>query len=136
MAEENRPYVVPMNFALDGDTVILHSAQDGRKWEMLKKNPRICIAWMLGETLAWQDIGVGCSYRVKSKTVMAEGEVEFIDDNDEKIRCLNAIMAQYSDRGFKFSDPSVRNVGIMKVHVKTWSAKEFGANSIPGKKIK
>jgi nitroimidazol reductase NimA-like FMN-containing flavoprotein (pyridoxamine 5'-phosphate oxidase superfamily) len=136
VAEDNKPYVVPMNFAVDGDTVILHSAKEGRKWEALRKNPEICVTWILGEELAWQDALVGCSYRVKSKTVIAEGNVEFVDDYDEKVRCLHVFMSQYSDRSFRFSPPSVRNVGIMRVHVKNWSVKEFGAKAIPSVKLK
>ncbi len=124
------PYVLPMNFALDGDSVILHSAQSGRMWETLKKNPRICINWTLGEKLAWQDASVGCSYRVKSKSVIAEGVAEFIDDYDEKYRCLQVFMSQYSDREFKFNRPAVINVGIIKVKIEKLSAKEFGTNAV------
>ncbi len=134
VADENTPYVVPMNFALDGDTVLLHGAREGRKWEILHKNPKICISWMLGEDLAWQDVQVGCSYRVKSKTVIAEGEAEFVEDFDEKVKCLNVFMTQYSSLSFQFSPPSVRNVGIIRVHVKEWSAKEFGAKATSVKK--
>jgi uncharacterized protein len=129
LSDEHIPYLVPMNFALDGEEVILHGAQEGKKWEIMHRNPKVCLAWMLGEELAWQDIRVGCSYRVKSKTVIAEGEVEFVDDYDEKVRCLAVLMKQYSNLEFKFSTPSVSNVGIMKVHVKSWSAKEFGAKA-------
>ncbi len=136
MSDNNKPYVIPMNFALDGDTVLLHGAREGKKWEILHKNPKICITWMLGEELAWQDVQVGCSYRVKSKTVIAEGEVEFMDDYDEKVRCLNVFMTQYSTLNFQFSPPSVRNVGIMKVHVKEWSAKEFGAKAASSVKLR
>jgi uncharacterized protein len=129
MSENDFPYVLPMNFALDGDSVILHSAQSGRMWETLKKNPKVCINWTLGEDLAWQDVQVGCSYRVKSKSVLVEGTVEFIEDYDEKYRCLLKIMSQYSDREFKFSKPSVVNVGIIKVKFEKISAKEFGAKA-------
>jgi uncharacterized protein len=52
MSENDSPYVLPMNFALDGESVILHSAQSGRMWETLKKNPKVCINWMVGEDLA------------------------------------------------------------------------------------
>lgn len=130
LSNDNVPYVVPMNFALDGDWVILHSAQEGRKWETMQKNPKACITWTLGEELAWQDVEVGCSYRVKSKTVLVEGYVEFVDDSDEKNRCLNLLMAQYSGREFKFSAPSVRNVGVIKVRIEKIRAKEFGAKAI------
>mgnify|MGYP000427533020 FL=1 len=94
MSDGDSPYVLPMNFALDGDTVILHSAQSGRMWETIRKNPKVCINWTLGEELAWQDVRVGCSYRVKSKSVLVEGEVEVIDDYDEKYRMLKETMAQ------------------------------------------
>lgn len=130
MSVDDQPYVLPMNFALEDDCVILHSAQEGRMWESIKKNGKVCINWTLGEDLAWQDVQVGCSYRVKSKSVVVEGTVEFIDDYDEKYRCLGVLMSQYSDREFKFGVPAVKNVGIFKVHIQSITAKEFGAKAI------
>lgn len=130
MSVANVPYVLPMNFALDGNTVILHSAQHGRMWETIQKNPKVCINWTLGEELAWQDEHVGCSYRVKSKTVLVEGTVEIIDDYNEKERMLKVMMAQYSDLEFKFNAPAVRNVGLMKVHIDKITAKEFGTKAV------
>lgn len=130
MSDDNVPYVLPMNFALDGNTVILHSAPEGRMWETIQKNPKVCINWTLGEELAWQDEHVGCSYRVKSKSILVEGPVEFVDDYDEKERILKVLMTQYSDRKFKFNAPAVRNVGIMKVHIEKISGKEFGAKAV------
>uniref|UniRef100_UPI00321800C1 pyridoxamine 5'-phosphate oxidase family protein n=1 Tax=uncultured Draconibacterium sp. TaxID=1573823 RepID=UPI00321800C1 len=130
MSDSDTPYVLPMNFALDGDFVILHSAQEGRMWETIQKNPKVCINWTLGEDLAWQDVQVGCSYRVKSKSVIVEGTVEFIDDFDEKYRCLGLLMKQYSDREFKFGTPAVKNVGILKVSIDKLSAKHFGTKAV------
>ncbi|NQU88378.1 MAG: pyridoxamine 5'-phosphate oxidase family protein [Mariniphaga sp.] len=130
MSENNLPYVLPMNFVLDGEFVILHSAQTGRMWETIKSNPRVCINWTLGEELAYQDEQVGCSYRVKSKSVIIEGEVEIIEDFNEKVRCMELIMTQYSDREFKFNAPAIRNVGVIKVKIKRITGKEFGAKAV------
>jgi hypothetical protein len=129
MSENNMPYVLPMNFALEDDTVILHSAQSGRMWETIKLNGKVCINWTTGDELAWQDVQVGCSYRVKSRSAIVEGEVEFINDFDEKRRCLELLMAQYSKREFKFSGPAVKNVGVLKVKIEKIVAKEFGAKA-------
>ncbi len=126
MSDNNIPYILPLNFAMDGDRVILHSAQHGRMWETIKKNPKVCINWTLGEELAWQDVQVGCSYRVKSKSVMVEGTAEFVDDMEEKERLVKKFMTQYSDLPFKFNEPAIRNVGIILVHIDKLSAKEFG----------
>lgn len=130
MSLNNAPYVLPMNFALEEDTIILHSAQEGRMWETMKQNPQVCINWTLGEELAWQDVRVGCSYRVKSKSVVVEGTIEFINDYDEKYRLLGKIMGQYSDREFKFGKPAVVNVGLMKVHIDKITGKIFGAKAV------
>jgi len=124
------PYLVPMNFALEEDGIILHMAQTGRKWSILDKNPNVCINWISGEKIAWQDIQVGCSYRVKSKSVIVEGQAEQITDFSEKEECMRKIMAQYSDLSFTFSAPSIRNVGVVKVRIKEISAKKFGAKAV------
>lgn len=130
MSVDDTPYVLPMNFAIEEEYVILHSAQEGRMWETINKNPKVCINWTLGEDLAWQDVQVGCSYRVKSKSVNVEGVAEIIDDFDEKYRCLSVIMKQYSDREFKFGTPAVKNVGIIKVRIENIKGKEFGAKAV------
>lgn len=128
MSLNDQPYVLPMNFGFDGDFVILHSAMHGRMWETLQQNPKVSINWTLGEELAWQDVRVGCSYRVKSASVVVEGDAEFIDDYDEKYRCMLKTMAQYSDRPFKFNQPAIRNVGVIKVHIRKISGRRFGVN--------
>ncbi len=130
MSGNGQPYVLPMNFALEDNCVILHSAPEGRMWETIKANPKVCINWTLGENLAWQDVRVGCSYRVKSKSVLVEGEVEFIDNFDERYRCMKLLMAQYSDHEFKFGTPAINNVGVLKVRIDKITAKEFGAKSV------
>jgi uncharacterized protein len=130
MSDNNVPYLLPLNFAMDGDRVILHSAQKGRMWETIKKNPKVCINWILGEELAWQDIQVACSYRVKSRSVMVEGTAETVDDLEEKEKIVRKFMTQYSDLPFKFNEPAIRNVGILLVKIDKLTAKEFGAKSV------
>lgn len=129
MAEGHIPYILPMNFALDGNKVILHSAQEGRKWEILKTNPKICINWTQGESLSWQNEKMACSYTMKSKSVIVEGTAEIVEDYDEKYRLMQVFMKQYSDLEFKFGKPAIRNVGVVLVDIEKISAKEFGATA-------
>lgn len=126
----NQPYVVPMNFGYDSGIIYLHSGQFGRKWDIMKSNSKACITFVLGDDLAYQDEHVGCSWRVKSKSVIAEGNIEFVEDYDEKESILHKLMAQYSDRDFKFSAPAIKNVGVYKMKIESIQAKEFGAKAI------
>jgi nitroimidazol reductase NimA-like FMN-containing flavoprotein (pyridoxamine 5'-phosphate oxidase superfamily) len=127
MSDNDVPYILPMNFCMDGDRVILHSAQQGRMWETIKKNPKVCINWTLGEEIAWQDEQVACSYRVQSKSVIIEGTAEIVDDDVEKERLFKLFMTQYSDLPFKFNAPAIRNVGVLLVPISKLTAKVFGA---------
>jgi nitroimidazol reductase NimA-like FMN-containing flavoprotein (pyridoxamine 5'-phosphate oxidase superfamily) len=83
----------------------------------------------LGEEIAWQDEQVGCSYRVRSKSVIVEGTAEIVGDIAEKERLFKQFMEQYSDLSFKFNAPAIRNVGVLSVTITKLTAKEFGAKA-------
>ena len=124
---DNRPYVVPMNFGYVNGIIYLHSAPTGRIINCLDQNPNVCVTFSIDHELAFQHPEVACSYRMKSKSVVAFGKVQFVEEMEAKREALNIIMRQYSDKEFQYSDPAVRNVKIWVVSVDEISCKEFGA---------
>ena len=48
MCENDLPYVVPMCFGYEKDTIYLHSAKEGEKIDILKSNPNVCIEFDVG----------------------------------------------------------------------------------------
>lgn len=124
---DGTPYVLPMNFGYHEGVIYLHSAQQGRSISILERNPRVCVAFSIDNTLVYQHPDVACSYRMRSKSVIAWGKVAFVDDAEGKVEALNQIMRQYSDKTFRYSDPAIRNVKIWKVAVEEITCKEFGA---------
>ncbi len=127
MVDGNEPYVIPMNFGYKDNIIYLHSAPEGRSIRLLEKNNRVCITFSNGHKLAFQHPQVACSYRMKSRSVIAYGNVNFVEDKEKKVEALNIIMAQYSDKEFQYSDPAVINVKIWTVKIEQISCKEFGA---------
>lgn len=123
---EGNPYVVPMNFGYEDDTLYLHSGPEGGKIEMLERNNHVCITFSHGHKLVYQHEKVACSYSMRSESVMCRGQVHFIEDIDEKRRALNIIMRHYSDKEFTYSDPAVRNVKVWQVPIKKMTGKVFG----------
>lgn len=125
--ENNMPYTLPFNFGFENNTVYLHSAPVGKKISVLRNNPHVCIAFSTAHQLYKQSPEVACSYGMRYKSVLVFGKVEFIEDPAEKIDILNIIMRQYTQRGdFSYSDPSVKNVAVMKVVTDRIEAKAFG----------
>ncbi|MBK7029947.1 MAG: pyridoxamine 5'-phosphate oxidase family protein [Bacteroidales bacterium] len=123
---DNTPYVVPFNFGYEDGVIYLHSSKKGKKIEILKKHPQVCIVFSADHLLHAQSEQVACSYSMHYRSVQAFGEIEFVDDKEEKIRILNMIMKNYSDREFTYNDPSVREVCTFKIVVKRFSGKIFG----------
>jgi nitroimidazol reductase NimA-like FMN-containing flavoprotein (pyridoxamine 5'-phosphate oxidase superfamily) len=60
------------------------------------------------------------------RSVQAFGEVEFVEDREQKIEILNRIMSNYAKQEFTYNEPSLREVSTFKVIVKRFSGKVFG----------
>nr|WP_320117691.1 pyridoxamine 5'-phosphate oxidase family protein [uncultured Marinifilum sp.] len=124
---DNKPYVVPMNFGYHDEYIYLHGADFGKLIECMKANPEVCITFCTPVKLVYQNEHVACSYRMKGKSVVARGKVEFITDYDQKVDALNITMAQYTDKKFTYNSPAVRNVEIYRLKPEELTAKEFAA---------
>ena len=132
--EEGLPYVIPMNFGYAHNTIYLHSAPEGGSVQSLKNNPEVCITFCTDQSLVYQHENVACSYRMQGESVICRGKVVFEHDPAEKVKALDILMQQYSDRPFTYSSPAVKNVMIWKVVIERLSAKSFGAPNPKAKK--
>jgi nitroimidazol reductase NimA-like FMN-containing flavoprotein (pyridoxamine 5'-phosphate oxidase superfamily) len=112
--------------AKDG-SLYLHSAQEGRSISILNRNPRVCISFCPTTELAYQNVEVACSYRMRASSVICWGNVVFEEDYDKKVEALDILMKQYTDRPFAYGRPAVLNVKIWRVDIDEISCKEFGA---------
>jgi hypothetical protein len=112
---EGAPYVLPMNFGYYDNIVYLHSAQHGKKMDILRKNPRVVLAFSTDYLLRFQNEEVACSYSMKYRSILIYGEIEFIDDPDAKKEAMNVVMRQYTGKDFSYNMPAIREVCIYKV---------------------
>ncbi|MCX7697827.1 MAG: pyridoxamine 5'-phosphate oxidase family protein [Bacteroidales bacterium] len=113
-----KPYVVPMNFGYENHTLFFHGYGEGKKIQILKINPNVCIAFSTSEELVWQHEDVACSYFMKYKSVLVEGKVYFVEDLEEKRKILNIIMKHYTGRdNFQYNIPALKNVCVFYVPI-------------------
>ena len=121
-----KPYVVAMNFGFADQVIYLHSAQNGKKIEILKDNPAVCINFSTDHELRYQHEEVACSWNMKYRSVLCYGNVKFVEDPTEKIRILNVIMNHYAGKDFTYNDPAIREVNCWIVPVDTMEGRAFG----------
>ena len=117
MSDGNQPYVVPLCFGYDGTALYFHSARDGRKLDILHRNPRVCVEFdAMGEVTEAED---ACSWGLAYQSVIAFGTAQLVDDPEEKRKGLHLLMAQYARPGqeFSFPDANVGRTTVIKVVV-------------------
>lgn len=124
--QDNKPYVIPMNFGFSENTVLLHSSKHGKKIDILKNKPDVCLVFSTDHQLSWQSEQVACSWSMKYRSVLAYGKVEFVADLAEKEVVFHQFMKNYSPKDFKFSKPSLEEVLVIKVPIDKFEGRAYG----------
>jgi len=127
MIDNGRPYVVPMNFGYSDGALYFHSAPEGRKIRALRQNPEVCFSILSDHQLVE---GVkACSWSTSYRSVIGTGRAEIITKPEEIRTGLKILMAQYSDREYKFSDTDLEGVVVIRVVVDSLMGKSSDART-------
>lgn len=127
MCADNVPYVVPMNFAHQGNTVFLHCAKKGKRYDMLKQNPKVCFEIDIdGGPIASAVPQNACKSGYAYQSLIANGKVRFIDDDAEKISALKLICKKYFDATLPMAAEGVRGTLVLAIDMEELTAKQAG----------
>src|SRR5512135_2155900 len=113
MVEGDRPYLVPLTFALDGDDLILHSARAGRKIEALRRSPAVCFEVEEGVEVA--PAATACDFSMRFRTVIGFGDVEFVEDRAERARLLALFAPRYGAPGDPLPEVEIQRTCVLRV---------------------
>lgn len=125
LVDGDEPYVLPMNYGLsmDGDTCVFyfHSSREGRKLDILARNPRVCLETSrLLPRPRGQENTHGQSYQC----VLATGRAVMVDDVNEKIAAINLLRAHAGKPERETTPEHAGKVCIFKVEADTLVCKE------------
>jgi len=116
LADGDTPYIVPMVYGYEDGTIYLHSANEGKKIEILKKNNIVCFEVELNPQLLKRP--VACSWSVKYESVIATGRASFITNEEEKRSALACIMRHYSsNEHFDFPKEMLKATTLIKIEI-------------------
>lgn len=128
MIDNDKPYIVPMNFGYEYKnktlSLFFHSAEEGRKINILKSNNYVCFEADCNHKLIESEVACNNGYQYES--VIGEGHVTFILESDEKKQALNMIMKHQCGKVFNFNDYSIKNLAIYKIEVTVLNGKKCG----------
>lgn len=124
LCENNSPYVVPVCFGYRDNRLYFHSASNGRKIDIIKKNNRVCFEFDIhGELIRHEN---PCDWDVKYNSVIGYGKAFFIDGIKEKTDALNIIAGHYSTDAFEYQINSVENLTVIRVEIENLTGKKSG----------
>lgn len=131
MFDGEQVYVVPLNHGYEmgeGETIVfyLHCAKVGRKVDILKKNPNVCIE--LDGRHALVNADAPCNHSYYYASLIGNGTVQFVDEFEEKAHALGLVMKHQTGKAdWNFEEKWVNAVCIMKIELTDYTVKQHKA---------
>lgn len=84
------PYVVCLNFCRKDNILYFHCAKNGRKTEILKNNPKVCLSFVCDARVIPE------KFTTEYSSAYIEGIASEVTDDDEKIAALMLLCKRFS----------------------------------------
>lgn len=120
-------YIVPLNFGYTENngkyTFYFHSAKEGRKVDLINKNG--CAGFEMDTNYMLHEGNIACEYTARFQSIIGSGKIAVVEERDEKIKALLAIMHHNTGRdNWEFSDSMLNAVCIFRLDAEELSCKE------------
>jgi Predicted flavin-nucleotide-binding protein len=128
LSDNNYPYIVPLNYGFSHDdgklTLYFHSAAEGKKIDIIKKNNNACFEIDCDTKLIEGENP--CDYGYEFKSIIGFGKIIILELKDEKINGLNYLMKQQTGKDIKydFNENELNNILVFKLPVDEFTGKQ------------
>lgn len=124
--DKGEVYIVPVNYGYSVEngeySFYFHGAVAGRKYELAKAKPSV--GFEIDGRYGLLSADTACSYSANYMSVIGNGILSVIEDNDEKKAALEAIIKQAAGRtGIEYNNDVLSHTAVFKLNVKTMSCK-------------
>ncbi|HOF20182.1 MAG TPA: pyridoxamine 5'-phosphate oxidase family protein [Bacteroidales bacterium] len=125
LVDNDEAYIVPVNYAYDGGRIYIHSAPEGRKIRLIKKNNAVSFeAELPFEIIRGES---ACQWSAKYRSVTGRGVVTIEDDPESKKHGMDLIMKKYgAGTGLLYDEESLSRLVILKLEIISVTGKQSG----------
>lgn len=103
LCNDNKPYILPLNFVMANDEIYFHGAKKGKKIDLIKENSNasfnVVETYSLLPSYFSTDDGKACPATHLYKSIVVEGNIEFVENYDEKANALESLMKKLQKEG-------------------------------------
>ena len=117
------PYIVPLNYGYAMNAIYIHSASEGKKIDILKANNKVCFE--IEDTTEIIKKDLSCDWATKYRSLIGYGTIEIINDEEQKKRGLDIIMAQHGKKeNTVYKETQVEKIVILKLTIERVTGKQ------------
>lgn len=125
-SDEGDIYIVPVNYGYileNGKyTFYFHGAKAGRKYELSQKKPDV--GFEIDGKYDLIEGEIACEFSAAFQSVIGTGQLSLVEQREDKIKGLNAIMRQVSKRAeWQYEEKMLEAVAVFRLDVKKLSCK-------------
>jgi len=125
LSENNVPYIVPLNFGYKDNCLYFHSAKEGKKIDMIRRNNDVCFEIDIDNEIIKGENA--CGWSMKYYSIIGFGRAFFVEGFEEKWKALDIVMEHYAGKSsFEYSEEGVNNAAIIKVEIESMTGKKSG----------
>jgi uncharacterized protein len=122
VAMENVPYVVPVSFGYDGESIYIHTAREGKKISYFENNNDICFEFERNVRL-FRDSDKACKWSFSYESVIGFGKIYESESLEQKKIGLNIIMSHYSGKEWVFGEDRLNDIRVWKIGIASMTGK-------------
>lgn len=121
---EDVPYCLPLSFVRIGDDLYFHCAREGRKIDLLRRFPQVCVTFVGEDRPAFV---APAEYTTYFQSAIVTGRASEVTDLEEKTEALRALCQKVTPEhmdGFDAAmEKSLAVTALWKVHMEEISGK-------------
>jgi hypothetical protein len=121
LADHDGPYCVPVNFALEGETLYIHSGKKGRKAACLDSGAPLAFSAAVDMHLKTSDENA-CELGYRFRSVMGTGVPRALD-GDEKQHALDRLTLKYAGHEMPYNERVMATTGAYAVDIESATAR-------------
>ena len=124
LVDEGEPYIVPVCFGYRDGKVYVHSALEGRKLEVIRVSPRVCLEFEADcEPVPAKE---ACGWAMRYRSVIGWGMASLVEDRAVKAQALDVIMAHYGGPAVSRTSSALDRLAIIRIEIESWTGKRSG----------
>ncbi len=119
------PYIVPFNYGYQDNTLFFHSATNGKKIDLIRKNNKVCFEIEYSsKIIRGKKV---CDWTTKYRSIIGYGTIEIVRDALQKKSRMDIIMKHNGRSNENIYDANhLKNMVILKLSIHSLTAKQSG----------